>query len=81
PASWELVIRKVSSEWAKEEGSMLIVRSTGCTLGDSRKFLNNLPGRFPKRLYHHQGQRLLNSLNKMGFEAELLSCHISKECV
>jgi Trk K+ transport system NAD-binding subunit len=81
PASWELMIHKVSSEWAKEEGSMLIVRSTGCTLGDSRKFLNNLPGRFPKRLYHHQGQRLLNSLNKMGFEAELLSCHISKECV
>jgi Trk K+ transport system NAD-binding subunit len=72
PPTWELAIHRVSSPWAKTEGMMVIARTTGCTPGESRRLLDNLPGRFPGRLYRQQAEPLLHKLRKMGFEADLI---------
>jgi Trk K+ transport system NAD-binding subunit len=71
PPKYELTLSRISSHWAKTEGVMVIAKYTGCSLGESRHLVENLPGTFPRLLYYHQGRRLLQRLRKMGFEVDL----------
>jgi Trk K+ transport system NAD-binding subunit len=71
PPTHQLTLQRVHTQWAKSEGVMIIANNTDCTLGDARNLIENLPGTLPKRLYYHQGCRLLDKLRKMGYEAGL----------
>jgi Trk K+ transport system NAD-binding subunit len=71
PPSCELTIYRMGSHWSKLEGIRVIAKDTDCSLSEAKQVVENLPCCFPRRLYHHQGQQLLQKLRRMGYEANL----------
>jgi Trk K+ transport system NAD-binding subunit len=72
PPIYELAIYRVTAEWAKSEGAMLLTKFTGCPIGETLHLMDQLPVVFSRRLYHHQGHQLVRKLRKMGFQTELM---------
>lgn len=71
PKQWQVEITSVKSDMGVFEGTNAIARITGCPLKIASKTMGNLPQVLPVNVYHHQGVRLLNALQKNQISAKL----------
>ncbi|MGF1459937.1 MAG: potassium channel family protein [Leptolyngbyaceae cyanobacterium] len=72
PQQWEIELLKANAADAIFEGGTEIARVTGCSIGEAHALMNQLPVRFPHKLYLHQAIRLVRRLSRLRVSAKIL---------
>lgn len=64
PGSWKLQAQKPLNQGARQEGSSILHRISGCELEQARAFTEALPGAIELSLYDYQADRLTEELSR-----------------
>jgi Trk K+ transport system NAD-binding subunit len=61
---WRLEVQQPLNQDARQEGSSILHRISGCNLEQARAFMSRLPGAIDLDLYEYQADRLMEELNR-----------------
>ncbi|MEM6591508.1 MAG: NAD-binding protein [Cyanobacteria bacterium P01_C01_bin.73] len=70
---WQVAIDRALTQDAQFDGASEIACVAGCDISEARRFMENLPGTFPKKLYRHQALRLVRQLLKRQVQARMIA--------